>query len=201
MYDVHGLLTLNRTITRRFSAKNFHQYYDIAQIPRETFERQNNFLHNLSFRNKQLRGIPASPQSDCGIQSTWIQPSHPRAMTSHSMYNPPKPKDSPVKRSQNSVVMTRMLRNCSERLPNAVLCVSRKPRLDESWAFTSTTMASTHTIQASEHPIKSVTVFKSSKAEVVRLLSLNLKVRPQFTFISIQSIDVFWAVALTERTE
>jgi hypothetical protein len=39
MYDVHGLLTLNRTITRRFSAKNFHQYYDIAQIPTtKTFE-------------------------------------------------------------------------------------------------------------------------------------------------------------------
>jgi hypothetical protein len=68
--------------------------------------------------------------------------------------------------------------------------------------FTSTTMASTHTIQASEHPIKSVTVFKPSKAEVARVLSLNLKVCLQFTFsFSPHSIKVFLGAGLTERAE
>ena len=38
-------------------------------------------------------------------------------------------------------------------------------------------MASTFTISASDHPIKSVTVFKSSKAEVVRSFDISLKVR------------------------
>ena len=46
-------------------------------------------------------------------------------------------------------------------------------------------MASTLTIQASEYPIKSVTIFKSSKAEVVRLFTLNLKVCPQFAIFRI----------------
>jgi hypothetical protein len=61
-------------------------------------------------------------------------------------------------------------------------------------------MASTHTIQAAEHPIKSVTVFKSSKAEIVRMLSLNLKVRSQFIFHYKVSM-YFWGIGLTERSE
>ena len=38
-------------------------------------------------------------------------------------------------------------------------------------------MASAFTISAANHPIKSVTVFKSSKAEVVRSFDISLKVR------------------------
>jgi hypothetical protein len=38
-------------------------------------------------------------------------------------------------------------------------------------------MSSTLKILAAEHPIKSVTVFKSSKAEIVRTFALDLTVR------------------------
>jgi hypothetical protein len=43
--------------------------------------------------------------------------------------------------------------------------------------FFKTLMAPTFTISAPEHAIKSVTIFKSSKAEVVRTFALNLNVR------------------------
>lgn len=36
-------------------------------------------------------------------------------------------------------------------------------------------------LSASDYPIKSVTVFKSSKAEVVRTFALHLKVRVSFS--------------------
>ncbi|PPQ84015.1 hypothetical protein CVT25_000561 [Psilocybe cyanescens] len=58
-------------------------------------------------------------------------------------------------------------------------------------------MTSTFTIEASEHAIKSVTVFKSSKAEVVRSFSLDLKkgqnkieIRGLSSFIDTQTIRV-----------
>lgn len=35
----------------------------------------------------------------------------------------------------------------------------------------------THTIRAEDHPIKSVTIFKSYTAEVVRTFSIDLQVR------------------------
>ena len=52
-------------------------------------------------------------------------------------------------------------------------------------------MPASYTLQASEHPIKSVTVFKSSKAEVVRTFTLNLKVsNPPATLVVYVSIIV-----------
>jgi hypothetical protein len=38
-------------------------------------------------------------------------------------------------------------------------------------------MTHTHALYASEHPIKSVTIFKSRRAEVVRTFNVELNVR------------------------
>ncbi|KIJ96516.1 hypothetical protein K443DRAFT_682305 [Laccaria amethystina LaAM-08-1] len=58
-------------------------------------------------------------------------------------------------------------------------------------------MASTFTISASDHPIKSVTVFKSSKAEVVRSFDIslnkgrnNVEIRDLSSFIDTHSVRV-----------
>lgn len=56
-------------------------------------------------------------------------------------------------------------------------------------------IAMTILIQAAEHPIKSVTVFKSSKAEVVRTFNLSLQVRPTDPY------DNLLMYSFIERTE
>lgn len=56
-------------------------------------------------------------------------------------------------------------------------------------------------LDASERPIKAVTVFNSHKAEVVRTFKVELNVRLQFTMTKIPSVNAFFIFDCKRRVK